>query len=260
MRRPTPGWIDRPRLPLALLLGLVGVLVVLMQADVRSGLVAAFLLLASGIALGLQPLLFTRGRSDSRTIDEDSSDDQPAESRTGGSPFDLRTTLTEVVLAHAPSAEAAGLGLTLHIDRGLPGTFLGEAEPIAAVLGSLVANALAATERGAVRVAVSRPEPASGCTVAIEVEDTGVGISADRLAAVFEFTSERRHSDTLELGVADRGPARCREVVEALGGSLRVRSKVGCGSTFRVELPLLPEPGAALPSRATALSPEPLVA
>ncbi len=244
-------------MPLALLLG---VLAVFVQVEGQSGHVTLFLLLSSGAGLALQARFVARGRSRDQALVEASSDPQCAAVHAGGAAFALRSTLTGVVLGHAPGAEVIGLALALHIDGELPDRFFGDAQSVAAIVGALVTNALAATESGGVRVEVSRAQLASGSTVAIEVEDTGAGFSAERLAAGFGSTSGHGHPGAPRGVDGDFGPARCRELVEALGGSLRVRSKMDCGSTFRVELPLVPQPAAALPSRAAAHTAERLAA
>jgi signal transduction histidine kinase len=93
------------------------------------------------------------------------------------------------------------------------------------VLRNLLANAIQATPSGG-RVDVTT-QHADGAVV-ILVSDTGAGISADRLTAIFDdFVTTRRRG--LGLGLATS-----RRIVEQLGGTIGVESTVGCGTTFTV--------------------------
>jgi CheY-like chemotaxis protein/two-component sensor histidine kinase len=77
---------------------------------------------------------------------------------------------------------------------------------------------------------------APGQRVAVEVSDTGCGIPADQLEAIFEpFFSTKAPGEGAGLGLSV-----CRSIVEALGGTIEVESEVGVGSTFRVLLPVAP--------------------
>jgi signal transduction histidine kinase len=92
---------------------------------------------------------------------------------------------------------------------------------------------------------------APGQRVAVEVSDTGCGIPADQLEAIFEpFFSTKAPGEGAGLGLSV-----CRSIVEALGGTIEVESEVGVGSTFRVLLPVAPaDPaeGGATPPAAVA--------
>ncbi len=100
---------------------------------------------------------------------------------------------------------------------------------------NLLSNAVKFTpDGGSVRVRARREADA----VAIEVEDTGIGIAEDRIDRVFDEFYQVDGSSSREFGGAGLGLALVRRLVELLGGSIVVRSVLGSGSTFQVRLPL----------------------
>lgn len=244
-----------------LALGLVALLTVVAPDGIGRPLAAVLLVSALGVGLVFAPLRRALPVGGARQFDGgqlsvlDGAPGARPDARHCSAPFDLRAALTEIVLMHASAAEANELELSLLVDEDAPAVVVGDAERVGQVVDELVANGVRFTERGALRVRVSRAQPASGSTVAIEVEDTGVGFSPQRIAEVFEVRGKLGGSAGQRLEGAGLDLALCRATVEGLGGSLLVRSKEGCGSTVRVELPLVLEPGAALPGSVPRAAP-----
>jgi signal transduction histidine kinase/CheY-like chemotaxis protein/HPt (histidine-containing phosphotransfer) domain-containing protein len=156
-------------------------------------------------------------------------------------PFNVRTTIADAVGSMRYEAERKNLYLDVHIDDGVPATLDGDAVRLTQVLMNLVGNALRFTERGGVSVAVQAVAPAPSpdrVVLRLDVTDSGVGIAADRLDGIFEaFVQEK--GDTARLfGGSGLGLTIVRELVEAQGGTVAVRSTAGQGSTFTVQIPL----------------------
>jgi PAS domain S-box-containing protein len=132
-----------------------------------------------------------------------------------------------------PQARAKKQALEVDLCRR-PVTVLADAEKLQQVLLNLLSNAVKYTsEGGRIRVAC---EP-DGETASISVSDTGIGIPADRLSAVFEpfvqvNTGPTRSADGTGLGLAIS-----RDLARAMGGDLQVESVLGRGSTFTLTLP-----------------------
>jgi signal transduction histidine kinase len=116
----------------------------------------------------------------------------------------------------------------LHCDR----------EKVRQCLVNLCTNAVKFTQSGGV-VTVSA-EPATGDRLAIRVADDGIGIAEENLARVFDVFFQVDGSTTREQGGAGLGLAIVKSFVEAHGGEVQVRSRVGAGSTFSLVLPLRP--------------------
>jgi signal transduction histidine kinase/CheY-like chemotaxis protein len=162
-------------------------------------------------------------------------------------PFDLEALARTAHAAFSASAAKKGLVFELHIEESARGHFAGDAGRVRQVLVNLISNALKFTEAGVVEVAVAGF--AQG--VRLSVRDTGVGIAPSRLEHVFEKFVQADSSTTRRFGGTGLGLAICRELCAAMGGTIAVKSEVGRGSFFVVELPLSPCPAPA-PDQATA--------
>ncbi len=128
-------------------------------------------------------------------------------------------------------AEERGLELGVTMAPGVDGDVLGDADRLRQVLVNLVDNAVKFTRSGSVRVDVV---PAGGDEVDIEVNDTGPGIGPDEIERIFEAFAQS-HDDQSGTGL---GLTISRDLAEAMGGSLTVRSQPGAGSAFTLRLPL----------------------
>jgi hypothetical protein len=119
------------------------------------------------------------------------------------------------------------------------------------ILGNLLSNAVKFTDAGGVVLSV-RVEDRE---LVLEVSDTGIGMTEDHLARLFEPFEQADGSFTRRYGGSGLGLAITGRLVELLGGSIQVHSETGKGSQFTVRLPLSTEPPSDS-SRYQALSPE----
>ena len=111
------------------------------------------------------------------------------------------------------------------------------------IVGNLVANAIKFTDRGSVIVKVRCRIPASAgdaMRLVVEVADTGIGIAPEQIKAVFEPFIQGDTSIARAYGGTGLGLAIARQLAELLGGTLRVDSRPGAGSTFTLDLPVTP--------------------
>jgi CheY-like chemotaxis protein/anti-sigma regulatory factor (Ser/Thr protein kinase) len=119
---------------------------------------------------------------------------------------------------------------------GTPRAIVGDPTRLRQVLVNLLANAIKFTERGSVAVSVERGREDA---LLFAVTDTGIGIPDTQLAAIFESFSQADASVTRRYGGTGLGLSISRQLVELMGGRLRVESEVGRGSTFSFTLPFV---------------------
>ena len=134
-------------------------------------------------------------------------------------------------------AQSKGLDLAAVFAPGLRAPVAADPVRLGQVIGNLVNNALKFTEKGDVQVLIG-PDPADSARVLFAVRDTGVGIAADKLDSVFGAFEQADQSTTRKYGGTGLGLAISRKLVAAMGGDLRVDSKLGEGATFHFSLPL----------------------
>ncbi|MEY6433776.1 ATP-binding protein [Thioalkalicoccus limnaeus] len=169
-------------------------------------------------------------------------------------PFDLRTTLEEVCRLIEPRALDKGLTLSLRIAPGLSSSYVGDPLRIRQILLNLLGNAVKFTERGEVELSVEHRPPEDAVTephLLIQVRDTGIGMSTEQLAIVFERFRQADQSTTRRFGGSGLGTTIARDLTRLMGGTIGAESTPGQGSRFWIRLPL---PSAGHPVPAT---PEP---
>lgn len=147
--------------------------------------------------------------------------------------LDLRDTVEDVARLLAIQAHAKGLEVTAQIDPRLPDFIKGDAGRIRQILLNLAGNAIKFTKHGEVSLEIKVLERnESSIQIRCEVHDTGIGIPADRLQALFSPFTQLDSSTTRKFGGTGLGLSITRHLVELMGGTTGVTSQVGAGSTF----------------------------
>jgi len=103
---------------------------------------------------------------------------------------------------------------------------------------NLINNAIKFTEEGHVYVNVSMEDEGNQPYICFAVEDTGIGIPGDKQDKIFEEFAQADGSDTRKFGGTGLGLSITKNLVELIGGSLRLTSEVGKGSVFSLVMPL----------------------
>jgi len=165
-------------------------------------------------------------------------------------PFDLCEVLEEVHDLLATGASQKNIDLLLEYPTRTPRKFIGDGARIRQVATNLVGNAIKFTSGGHVLVSVhGAGEDTGSPQMRISVQDTGVGIPPEKIGFIFEKFSQGDGSTTRRYGGTGLGLAISKQLVNLMGGSIGVASRLGEGSTFWFELPLQldPQPHAASP-------------
>jgi len=153
--------------------------------------------------------------------------------------FDLRVLIEEVSELLRHRAAEKGLQLLLRYSDGLPRYFIGDAGRIRQVMMNLVGNAVKFTESGHVLISIEcEPAGDHSARVRCSVSDTGPGIPAEQLGALFEKFKQLDGSSRRRYGGTGLGLAISKQLIELMGGQVGVESRAGMGSTFWFSLPL----------------------
>ena len=147
--------------------------------------------------------------------------------------FDLRKTIEDVMGLFAEPAHRKGLELMCDIPKEVPTALCGDSMRMRQVFSNLIGNAIKFTPKGEVGFKVGVAE-VQGDVVELrfEVWDTGIGISPKDQAVIFDSFSQADESTSRRFGGTGLGLAISKQLVEAMGGKIGVKSQLGKGSTF----------------------------
>ncbi len=165
--------------------------------------------------------------------------------------FDLRASVEDVAALVASRAQEKQIEVIVRFQPDLPNVLVGDGGRVRQVVTNLVGNAVKFTEAGHVLINVSGRAQSDEATVRIEVTDTGVGISSEKLERIFDAFQQADPTTTRKFGGTGLGLSISSRLVEAMGGKIGVTSKIGKGSTFWIELTLPARDSGALTQTAT---------
>jgi signal transduction histidine kinase/ActR/RegA family two-component response regulator len=173
-------------------------------------------------------------------------------------PFALRPAIAATIKPFTLQAQQKGLELICNIGPDVPTGVVGDSTRIQQVLTNLVGNALKFTEAGHVLVSITETARAAGVShLKFSISDTGIGIPADKHAAIFEAFRQADGSTTRQFGGTGLGLTISSTLVGLMGGRIWVDSEPGVGSTFYFTLSL---PVAAIAGAAPTVAPVVLAA
>ncbi|MEL6666469.1 MAG: PAS domain S-box protein [Pseudomonadota bacterium] len=149
-------------------------------------------------------------------------------------PVELSTIVTEVF---SPLAEKKGITLSKEVNTSGK-AIKSDVGKIRQVLINLVGNAIKFTQRGVVAVSIDVEEENGQNKLTLEVRDTGIGISKQDQAVLFDRFKQADSSKSRAHSGAGLGLAICKELSDIMDGSISVSSAPGVGSTFRFSIPV----------------------
>ncbi|OQW66378.1 MAG: hypothetical protein BVN29_07945 [Nitrospira sp. ST-bin5] len=155
-------------------------------------------------------------------------------------PFDLRMTIEDTLDLLAPTAQAKHLELVGLIDAQAPNAVIGDPGRIRQILTNLIGNAIKFTESGEVLVQVLKAEEsAASVLLRFEIVDTGVGLTEEAKAKLFQSFTQADSSTARKYGGTGLGLAICKRLTELMGGQIGIQSFPGSGTCVWFTIRLL---------------------
>jgi signal transduction histidine kinase/ActR/RegA family two-component response regulator len=162
--------------------------------------------------------------------------------------FDLAAKIGDVMRLLATRAAEKKIGLVHSVAANVPARLIGDPGRWRQIVMNLVGNAIKFTEQGEVVVRVELgARHSDGDTLHVSVSDTGIGIPANKQAAIFDSFSQADTSTTRRFGGTGLGLSIASQLTRLMGGRIWVNSVPNIGSVFHVEIPFQLLPPGALP-------------
>ena len=148
-------------------------------------------------------------------------------------PFNIEELLSELFDLVKVTAREKGIELLFSVSEEIPLNLTGDPLRLKQVLMNLVANAIKFTEIGEISITVELlKKEGNAATLQFFIKDTGIGLSEEQIAKLFQPFVQADSSTTRKYGGTGLGLVLCRRLVEMMGGKIDVKSRPGIGSTF----------------------------
>lgn len=164
-------------------------------------------------------------------------------------PMDLHTIVGDATRMWREQAVAKGLAFTVSLD-GAPRWIMGDAARLRQIVFNLLSNAVKFTATG--RIAVDLAQGEDG-RLRLAVEDSGIGIADEAQEVIFESFRQADTGTTRQFGGTGLGLSICRNLARAMDGDVTVRSRLGEGAVFMLDLPVVPADAQDQPPEQVAL-------
>jgi two-component system capsular synthesis sensor histidine kinase RcsC len=157
--------------------------------------------------------------------------------------FDAQEVASRALTMFGPVARAKGVRLSGEFGTAATQPMRGDPTRLGQVINNLLSNAIKFTEQGEVTLRLSVQAGENGqldqdSLLVIEVEDTGIGMSPEQQATLFQAFSQVDATISRRFGGTGLGLALCARLTDAMAGTIGVRSEPGKGSIFTVQVPL----------------------
>lgn len=151
--------------------------------------------------------------------------------------FELRRLLNGIRYSFEYEIIRKRLRLDVIIDEKIPTVIMGDSVRLSQILINLVGNAIKFTHNGGITISIDRiADEGDQMEIRFRVTDTGIGIPADKQKFIFESFTQAHSSTTRKYGGTGLGLAITQKLVGLQGGTLRLESEPGVGSTFSFSL------------------------
>lgn len=149
--------------------------------------------------------------------------------------FSLRGLIRQATRTLSLRASEKELELVCDVSADVPDMVVGDPLRLQQVISNLLGNAIKFTAQGEIVLVIECLQPASapdGIGLSFHIKDTGIGISQDKQALIFDVFTQADSSTARRFGGSGLGLAISRSLVQMMGGEIRVSSEAGKGSTF----------------------------
>jgi signal transduction histidine kinase/DNA-binding response OmpR family regulator/HPt (histidine-containing phosphotransfer) domain-containing protein len=155
-------------------------------------------------------------------------------------PCNCAEIAADVIRIMRSKAQEKSIDLSMEVLTAIPEKIVADPLRLRQILTNLVSNAIKSTDKGSITVQLSlvEAEDPAELAIAIDVIDSGIGISKAQQAKLFDAFSQANLSIAQKIGGAGLGLSICRQLANAMVGELSVSSQEGIGSTFRLQLPI----------------------
>lgn len=153
-------------------------------------------------------------------------------------PYSLAETARDSIEMFRVNALRKGLNIRLSVSSNIPKKVMGDPVRLRQILVNLIGNALKFTSFGHVQLNIDVELKNEVEFIKISVADTGVGIDGERINQLFESFNQLDTSTTRKYGGTGLGLSIVKNLVDIMGGSIDVKSRIGIGTTFEVFLPM----------------------
>ncbi len=150
--------------------------------------------------------------------------------------FNLKDTIEKLTRLTSTRALQKNIEIILDIDKSTPSYVIGDSMRLNQIMLNLLNNAIKFTEKGEITISVTQKDQSSN-HIEFCISDTGIGIASDKVDAMFEEFTQADSSITRKYGGTGLGLAISNQLIKAMGGDIKVESKLGCGSTFAFHIP-----------------------
>jgi PAS domain S-box-containing protein len=150
-------------------------------------------------------------------------------------PFDLHAVVWSAFRTFSPIGQERGLEMSCHVAHDTPREVLGDPVRVRQILSNYLSNALKFTDRGSIRMHLRRH---TSNRARIEINDTGIGVSAELRPTLFQPFTQADSSTTRRFGGSGLGLSICRELATLMGGEVGLDSDGRTGTCAWVDLPL----------------------
>jgi len=148
-------------------------------------------------------------------------------------PFEMRESITSILHSFNLKIKEKNLELVKEYDSKIPSMLLGDSVRLNQIILNLMSNAVKFTHKGKIILNVKLlNEDDENVTIEFAITDSGIGIAANKIDSIFNVFEQAETGIANSYGGTGLGLAIVKQLIEAQGGSISLRSKIGEGSTF----------------------------